>query len=62
MNSKKIGIIGGVGPQSTDFIYQKIIQFSQNLYGAKNNNDFPRILIDSVPLYLILFRIKQTLK
>lgn len=50
MNTKKIGIIGGVGPQSTDFIYEKIIGFAQQLHDAKNNSDFPRVLIDSVPV------------
>jgi len=50
MNTKKIGIIGGVGPQSTDFIYEKIIEFAQSIFNAKNNSDFPRILIDSVPV------------
>jgi aspartate racemase len=49
-NNKKIGIIGGVGPQSTDFIYQKIIQFSQSKYNAKNNADYPRLVIESVPV------------
>ena len=50
MNDKKIGIIGGVGPQSTDFIYEKIIQFSQTKYGAKNNEDYPRLVIESIPV------------
>jgi len=49
-NNKKVGIIGGVGPQATQFIYGKIIEFSQSKYGAKNNNDYPRILIESVPV------------
>lgn len=47
---KKVGIIGGVGPQATQFIYEKIIEFSQSKYGAKNNNDYPQILIESVPV------------
>jgi len=50
MNNKKIGIIGGVGPQSTAFIYEKIIQFSQSKYHAKNNSDYPRLVIESVPV------------
>ncbi|MDD5415631.1 MAG: amino acid racemase [Candidatus Daviesbacteria bacterium] len=50
INDKKIGIIGGVGPQSTDFIYEKIIQFSQSKYGAKDNADYPRLVIESVPI------------
>lgn len=49
-NNKKIGIIGGVGPQSTDFIYQKIIQFSQSKYNAKDNADYPSLVIESVPV------------
>lgn len=47
---KKIGIIGGVGPQSTDYIYEKIIQFSQEKYNAKDNADYPRLVIESVPV------------
>ena len=35
INNKKIGIIGGVGPQSTNFIYKKIVEFSQLKYGVK---------------------------
>ena len=49
-NNKKIGIIGGVGPQSTNFIYKKIIEFSQSKYGAKNNNDYPYIIFESLPI------------
>jgi len=49
-NIKKIGIIGGVGPQSTNFIYKKIIEFSQAKYGAKNNNDFPYLVFESLPI------------
>ncbi|HWY78829.1 MAG TPA: amino acid racemase [Candidatus Sulfotelmatobacter sp.] len=50
INNKKIGIIGGVGPQSTDFIYEKIIQISQSKYHAKDNADYPRLVIESVPV------------
>ena len=49
-NNKKIGIIGGVGPQATQFIYGKIIEFSQSKYGAKNNNDYPQLVIENVPV------------
>lgn len=47
---KKIGIIGGVGPQATAFLYNKIIELSQSKYKAVNNNDYPRIIIESVPI------------
>ena len=49
-NHKKIGIIGGVGPQATQFIYSKIIELSQIKYGAKNNDDYPQLIIESVPI------------
>lgn len=39
-----------MGPQSTDFIYEKIIEFAQEIYGAKNNADYPRLIIESVPV------------
>ena len=48
--NKKVGIIGGVGPQSTDYIYEKIIEFSQTKYNAKDNADYPRLIIESVPV------------
>ncbi len=48
--NKKVGIIGGVGPQSTNFIYEKIIEYSQYKYHAKDNSDYPRIVIESVPV------------
>ncbi len=48
--NKKIGIIGGIGPQATEFIYKKIIEFSQMRYGAKNNDDYPHMIIESLPI------------
>lgn len=48
--NKKIGIIGGVGPQSTNYIYKKIISLAQKKYGARNNDDYPEIVIHSVPI------------
>lgn len=47
---KKIGILGGVGPQATAFIYQNLIEVSQRDYNAHNNDDYPDVLIASVPI------------
>lgn len=47
---KKIGIIGGVGPQATANLYKEIIKYSNSKYNAVNNNDYPRIVIESVPV------------
>lgn len=49
-NNKKIGIIGGVGPQATCVLYSEITKFSQVKYGAKNNDDYPAVTIESVPI------------
>lgn len=50
ISNKKVGIIGGVGPQATNFIYKKIIELSQSKYGAKNNDDYPYLIIESLPI------------
>lgn len=47
---KKIGIIGGVGPQATASLYKEIINYSNLKYNAINNDDYPRIVIESVPV------------
>lgn len=48
--TKIIGIVGGVGPQATQYIYSNIIKYAQKRYGAHDNDDYPRVLIDSVPV------------
>ncbi|MFC1790679.1 aspartate/glutamate racemase family protein [Patescibacteria group bacterium] len=48
--SKKIGIIGGVDPQATVVLYRRIIEISQDKYQAKNNDDYPSVVIESVPV------------
>ena len=47
---KRIGILGGVGPQATAYIYQKIMLSAQVSHGAKNNSDYPDLLIASLPI------------
>lgn len=49
-NKKIIGLIGGVGPQSTNYIYKKIISMAQKKYGAKDNDDYPEMVIHSIPI------------
>lgn len=48
--TKKIGIIGGVGPQATMALYELIISVAQKKYAAKDNDDYPHLLIESVPI------------
>lgn len=48
--NKTIGIIGGVGPQASQYLYGKIMYLAQQKYGAKNNDDFPKIVLYSIPV------------
>lgn len=48
--NKIIGIIGGMGPFASSYFYKLLLEKSRDIYGAKNNDDFPEILIDSVPV------------
>ncbi len=50
MRNKLVGIIGGVGPQATAYLYSKIIQLAQQKYSAKNNDDYPNVIIESLPI------------
>lgn len=45
-----IGVIGGMGPMASAEFYNMLITKSVRDFGAKNNDDFPEILIDSVPV------------
>lgn len=48
--NKKIGIIGGVGPQASAYLYSEIIKIAQEKYGVKENNQFPEIILYSIPV------------
>ncbi|MBN2016078.1 aspartate/glutamate racemase family protein [Candidatus Dojkabacteria bacterium] len=48
--NKKVGIIGGVGPQATSVLYSEIVRFAQIKYKARDNDDYPYVLIESVPI------------
>jgi aspartate racemase len=47
---KKIGILGGVGPQATAFIYQSIMKQATDNHGAVDNDDYPYVVVASVPV------------
>lgn len=51
MNKKgAIGILGGMGPYASSFLYKRLIQLSVSDFNAKNNNDFPKIILSSIPV------------
>ncbi len=45
-----IGVLGGMGPESTAYTYGKMISYCQKKYGAKLDSEFPPILIYSMPV------------
>jgi aspartate racemase len=48
--ARKLGILGGMGPEATASLYLSIIGRCQRQLGAKYNSDFPPIIINSCPV------------
>lgn len=49
-NKKAICVLGGMGPQASIYLYKLLIEKSFNNFGAINNDDFPDIILHSVPV------------
>lgn len=50
MNKKAIGILGGMGPEASNYLYKTLIDLSIKYFNAKNNDDFPEVIIHSIPV------------
>lgn len=51
MKSKKaLYILGGMGPEASVYLYKLLINLAISEFGAKNNNEFPEIVLYSVPV------------
>ncbi len=50
MNKQSIAIIGGMGPEASAYLYNTLIKQSIDLYNAVNNDDFPKIILYSIPV------------
>ena len=48
-NKKAICIIGGMGPQASVYMYKLLIDLSARDFNAKNGEDYPEIIIYSIP-------------
>ncbi|MBI4163012.1 MAG: amino acid racemase [Candidatus Aenigmarchaeota archaeon] len=57
---KTIGILGGMGPESTAELYNRMIKLCQMDYGAKYDSDFPSIFILNLPLPDIVESVADT--
>lgn len=49
-NYKKIGILGGMGAEATVDLYMAIWRYYQKKHNAKFDDDFPAVIIYSVPI------------
>ncbi|MBU0980763.1 MAG: amino acid racemase [Nanoarchaeota archaeon] len=47
---KTIGILGGMGPESTAELYLRIIKLFQKKFGAKYDDDYPEMIIYNLPI------------
>jgi len=45
----KIGVLGGIGPESTGEFYNKLIKIMQEKNLIKSNSDYPQIIVNSIP-------------
>jgi aspartate racemase len=45
-----IGILGGMGPEASSYLYRTLIEQSIEQYHARNNADFPEIVLHSIPV------------
>lgn len=50
MKPFKIGILAGMGPASTGPFIDLVYQACRDLYGARNDGDFPKLIICSQPV------------
>ena len=45
-----IGILGGMGPEASSYLYRTLIEQSIDQYHASDNADFPEIVLHSIPV------------
>jgi aspartate racemase len=50
LNRQTIGILGGMAPSASNYMYDMLIKLSIQRFGAANNNDFPEIILYSIPV------------
>lgn len=50
MHRKPIAILGGMGPEASHYLYKLLINLAIKKFDAKNNDDFPEIILQSIPV------------
>lgn len=49
-NTGAIAILGGMGPEASARMLEVMVSMATKEFGAKNGEDFPEIIVDSVPV------------
>lgn len=49
-SKKTIGIIGGMGPEASARMLQVLVSMAADEFGARSGEDFPEIIVDSIPV------------
>jgi len=49
-NNGAIGILGGMGPEASAQLVNILVEMSAKEFGAKNGDEFPEIILDSIPV------------
>jgi len=62
VNKKVIGVLGGMGPESTAIFYHALIKQCQRQYEAKKDDDYPEIFIYNLPIPDIVEGLKKPKK
>jgi len=55
LRNVKIGVLGGIGPESTSYFYKKLIERFQDVFHPRANSSFPQIIINSIPAPEIIY-------
>lgn len=50
MKGKAIAILGGMGPEASAYMYTMLIDLAVKKFGAKNNDEFPELILQSIPV------------
>lgn len=50
MANKALYVLGGMGPEASSYMYNTLIELSVKRYGVKHNNEFPEIVLHSIPV------------
>jgi aspartate racemase len=56
---KTIGILGGMGPETTVDFFRRLVKICESKYNCKHDEDFPKIVIITAPIPLVVEKIND---